>query len=258
MSDPAADAQAHSGKPFRPAFIIVILITTLLTACLLALGTWQVKRLFWKLDLIERVEARAHGEPVDAPSVAQWSEIGDAGDYEYRRVRVSGHFLNQQEVQVYTVSDLGPGYWAMTPLQRDDGSIMIVNRGFVPTEKRDPATRTEGAVEGNITIVGLMRAPETGGLFLRTNDPGNGRWYSRDIAQIAATAGLPNVAPFYVDADATPNPGGLPIGGKTMLVFPNSHLSYAITWFILAAMTVAAGWYVSRNLNAPKPDVEDT
>jgi surfeit locus 1 family protein len=203
------------------------------------------------------VEARAYGEPVNAPSAMEWSTIGDAGDYEYSRVRLSGTFINADEVQVYTVSDLGPGYWVMTPLKRDDGSVVIVNRGFVPTDKRDPATRAEGQVQGNTTVIGLMRAPETGGLFLRTNDPANGKWYSRDISKIAETARLSNVAPFYVDADATPNPGGMPIGGKTMLKFPNSHLSYAITWFILAAMTVAAGWYVVRNLNAPKRKHED-
>lgn len=257
MSDPAAETQAHSGKTFRPAFIIVILITAILTACLLALGTWQVNRLYWKLALIERVEARAYGEPVDAPTVAQWSSIGTPADYEYRRVRLSGTFIHADEVQVYTVSDLGPGYWVMTPLKRDDGSIVIINRGFVPTDKRNPSTRVESHVERDRTVVGLMRAPETGGLFLRTNDPANGRWYSRDIATIAETAGLANTAPFYVDADAAPNPGGLPIGGKTMLRFPNSHLSYAITWFVLAAMTVAAGWYVLRNLNAPKRKHED-
>lgn len=257
MSDPAADTQAHSGRIFRPAFIIVILITAILTTCLLALGTWQVNRLSWKLALIERVETRAHAEPVDAPFVAQWPSIGDAADYEYRRVRLSGTFLHADEVQVYTVSDLGPGYWVMTPMKRDDGSIVIVNRGFVPTDKRDPSTRPEGDTEGNTTVIGLMRVPETGGLFLRTNDPVNGKWYSRDIAMIAETAGLANTAPFYVDADATPNPGGLPIGGKTMLRFPNSHLSYAITWYILAAMTIAAGWYVLRNLNAPKRMHED-
>jgi surfeit locus 1 family protein len=239
-------------RRLRPATIVVILLTTVLTACLLALGTWQVKRLYWKLDLIAQVEARAHAEPVEAPGAGEWSTLSDPSTYEYRRVRLSGTYLHQKEAQVYTVTDLGPGYWVLTPLQRHDGSIVMVNRGFVPTDKRDPTSRPEGEIQSRADIVGLMRAPETGGLFLRTNDPANDRWYSRNIQQIAEARALTTVAPFYVDADATPNPGGLPVGGKTMLVFPNSHLSYAITWYILAMMMVAAGWFVARNLNAPK------
>ena len=244
-------------RRLRPATVVVILLTTVLTACLLALGTWQVKRLYWKLDLIAQVEARAHAEPVDAPGTSEWASLYYQSSYEYRRVRLSGTYLHQKEAQVYTVTDLGAGYWVLTPLQRDDGSIVIVNRGFVPTDKRDPSSRAEGEIEGRADIVGLMRAPETGGLFLRTNDPSNDRWYSRNIQQIAEARALKTVAPFYVDADATPNPGGLPVGGKTMLVFPNSHLSYAITWYILAVMMVAAGWFVARNLNAPKSTNRD-
>lgn len=246
------DMQTTPTKGIRPAAIVVIITTVILTGILLALGTWQVKRLSWKLDLIAQVEQRAHAEPVEAPPVSQWASLQDPSTYEYRRVRLTGTFQHQNEVQVYTVSDQGPGYWVLTPLQREDGSLVLINRGFVPTDKREPATREEGEVPGTVSVVGLMRAPETGGLFLRANDPQNNRWYSRNVGQIAEVKGLANIAPFYVDADATPNPGGLPIGGKTMLTFPNNHLSYAITWYILAAMTVAAGWYVTRNLNAPK------
>jgi surfeit locus 1 family protein len=250
MTDPSKIPPRN--RRIRPAAIVVLFLTVVLTGFLLALGTWQVQRLSWKLGLIERVEARAHATPADAPAAAEWPTLADPAEYEYRRVKLSGTFLNNKEIQVYTVSDLGPGYWVMTPLARDDGSNVIVNRGFVPSDKRDPSSRREGEPTGPVEIVGLMRAPETGGLFLRTNDPANGRWYSRNIPQISLASGLSGVAPFYVDADATPNPGGLPVGGKTMLTFPNSHLSYAITWYILAAMVVAAGWYVLRNLNAPK------
>lgn len=249
--------ETTSRKGIRPAAIVVIFMTVVLTGCLLALGTWQVNRLAWKRELIANVEERAHAAPVEAPVASEWPKLTDPSQYEYRRVHLSGTFRHQDEVQVYTVSDLGPGYWVLTPLQRDDGSAVIVNRGFVPTDKREPSARPQGEVEGRVDVTGLMRAPETGGLFLRTNDPQNNRWYSRNIAQIAETKQIVNAAPFYVDADATPNPGGFPIGGKTMLTFPNNHLSYAVTWYILAGMVVAAGWYVTRNLNAPKTASKD-
>ena len=248
--------EASARKGIRPAAIAVMVMTIILTGCLLALGTWQVNRLVWKRDLVARVEERAHAAPVEAPTVSEWPALTDPTQYEYRRVKITGTFRHQDEVQVYTVTDLGPGYWVLTPLERQDGTRVIINRGFVPTDKRAPETRADGEVAGTVEIVGLMRAPETGGLFLRTNDPQNDRWYSRNIAQITDVKKIENAAPFYIDADATANPGGFPVGGKTMLSFPNNHLSYAITWYILAGMVAAAGWYVIRNLNAPKAKVE--
>lgn len=250
------DEKTSPPKGIRPAAIAVMVMTVILTGCLLALGTWQVNRLVWKRDLVARVEERAHAVAVEAPSIIAWPEMTDPAQYEYRRVKITGTFRHDDEVQVYTVTDLGPGYWVLTPLERQDGTRVIINRGFVPGDKRDPATRAQGEVGGAVEIIGLLRAPETGGLFLRTNDPQNDRWYSRNIAQIADARKIENAAPFYIDADATANPGGLPIGGKTMLTFPNNHLSYAITWYILAGMVVAAGWYVMRNLNAPKNHAE--
>ena len=244
--------EASARKGIRPAAIAVMVMTVILTGCLLALGTWQVNRLAWKKDLVARVEERAHASPVEAPAASEWPALTDPAQYEYRRVKITGTFRHQDEVQVYTVTDLGPGYWVLTPLERQDGTRVIINRGFVPTDKRAPETRPEGEMAGTVEIVGLMRAPETGGLFLRTNDPQNDRWYSRNIAQITTAKKIDNAAPFYIDADAKANPGGFPVGGKTMLTFPNNHLSYAITWYILAGMVVAAGWYVMRNLNAPK------
>ncbi|MBD8686192.1 MULTISPECIES: SURF1 family protein [unclassified Rhizobium] len=246
--------EASARKGIRPAAVAVMVMTIILTGCLLALGTWQVNRLSWKRDLVARVEERAHASPVEVPAASDWPALTDPAQYEYRRVKITGTFRHQDEVQVYTVTDLGPGYWVLTPLERQDRTRVIINRGFVPTDKRDPATRPQGEVEGAVEIVGLMRAPETGGLFLRTNDPQNDRWYSRNIAQITDAKKIENAAPFYIDADATANPGSLPVGGKTMLTFPNNHLSYAITWYILAGMVVAAGWYVMRNLNAPKDE----
>ncbi len=136
----------------------------------------------------------------------------------------------------------------VTPLRREDGSLVLVNRGFVPGSRKDPATRQEGQVSGPVEVVGLLRLTEPGGAFLRANDPGRDRWYSRDVAAIAAAKGLPDTAPYFVDADAAPNPGGLPIGGLTVVAFPNNHLVYAITWYGLALML--AGFGLSRLLLA--------
>lgn len=207
---------------------------TVVFVTLVGLGTWQVQRRAWKLDLIARTDARVHAPPVEAPGPASWAAIGPQDAY--RHVRLSGQFLNDRETLVQAVTDDGAGFWVLTPLRRPDGTLVLVNRGFVPGSRKDPATREAGQLSGPVQVTGLLRLTEPGGAFLRANDPAAERWYSRDVAAIAAARGLADVAPYFVDADATPNPGGLPIGGLTVVSFPNNHLVYAITWYGLAAM----------------------
>ena len=144
------------------------------------------------------------------------------------------------------VTGLGGGFWVLTPLRRADGSLVLVNRGFVPGDRRDPATREAGQVAGEATVTGLLRLTEPKGAFLRSNAPKDDRWYSRDVAAIAAARDLTGVAPYFVDADATPNPGGLPVGGLTVIAFPNNHLVYAITWYGMALMLAGAVVYLLR------------
>ncbi len=111
-------------------------------AGLVALGVWQLHRRIWKLDLIARVEQRVHAPPIAAPGPADWSAITGAKD-EYLRVRVAGRFLNDRETLVQALTDLGEGFWVLTPLRTDQGFIVLVNRGFVPPDWRVATTHNE-------------------------------------------------------------------------------------------------------------------
>lgn len=211
-------------SPLMP--VILTAIGLALIAGFISLGVWQLHRRVWKLDLIATVNARLDAPPVAAPPTAGSADV-------YRRVTVRGTFRNDRETFVQAVTERGPGYWVMTPLVGPRFTI-LVNRGYVPAEKRADHDRPAGPV----TVTGLVRVSEPGGGFLRSNDPAADRWYSRDVAAIAAAKGLGPVAPYFIDADATPNPGGYPVGGLTVVSFRNSHLSYALTWFGLAILTV--------------------
>lgn len=211
----------------------------------LALGIWQVERRAWKHDLIARVDARIHQDPVAAPGPDAWSRITRDGD-EYRRVALAGRFLNDRETLVRATTDLGAGYWVVTPFADDRGFTVLVNRGFVPPERKDPASRAAGQIETDTRVTGLMRITEPGGGFLRENDPAAEAWYSRDVAAIARARGLAEVAPYFVDAAETA-PGGYPVGGLTKVSFPDSHLVYALTWFTLALMSAAGAVSLLRS-----------
>ena len=228
----------------RPRGLLPVAVLLFVVFC--ALGTWQVQRRAWKLDLIERVESRVHAAAVPAPGRAHWETV-DAAHDEYRHVQVEGRYLDAAATFVQAVTALGPGYWVVTPLQTADGSVVLVNRGYVPSEARPRVTPGGGPVR----VTGLLRLTEPGGGFLRHNDPAGNRWYSRDVAAIATARGLRGVAPYFIDAQDTAGPlpdaaasaaGVPPVAGLTVVTFHNSHLVYAITWYTLALMVAGAAW----------------
>ncbi|WP_460273577.1 SURF1 family protein [Celeribacter sp. ULVN23_4] len=224
--------------------VLVTIIAAIGIAGFMSLGIWQVKRLHWKLDLIERVDARVHAAPVPAPGPTLWSAITREKD-EYTRVTLTGTFLNDEEVLIYTPSDYGPGDWVLTPLELSDGSIVMINRGVVPQEQAMAGDFSR--IDGETTVTGLLRISEhKGWLFSQDNDPENGNWYRRDIESITEAKGYDQAAPYFVDQDLT-DPTGWPRGGKTVVQFRNSHLSYAITWFALAALVLGGYGLFLRN-----------
>lgn len=205
----------------------------LVIAGLLALGTWQVQRRAWKLDLIARVDARLHAAPEPAPFGKALTK-----DDEYRRVTATGRFLPGKDALVQASTVRGPGWWVMTPLATARGTL-LVNRGYVP-ERKVPAVPA-----GIVTVTGLLRLTEPGGGFLRSNDPTADRWYSRDVSALARRNRMPTQG-YFIDAQAGPERPGQPIGGLTVVTFTNNHLAYAITWYTLALMTAAAFLYWVR------------
>lgn len=208
-----------------------------------SLGNWQVERRVWKLDLIQRAETRAHAAPVAAPGPAEWPAI-TARSHEYLHVKASGRFLHQDVTFVQANTAVGTGFWALVPLQAPDGTLTIVNRGFVHGKDAyvpQPDTPVE--------LSGLLRISEPGGMRLRKNEPEHERWFSRDVAAITKVRRLPEnkVAPYFIDADYNPAAGAdEPVGGLTIISFYNHHLVYAVTWYTLALMVAGATAYLLR------------
>lgn len=225
-------------------------------AVLLGLGTWQLQRLHWKNGLIAQIEARVHASPV--PLTDALAGLGRGDDLEYTRVAVTGRWVPGIERYLWAPASSGPGWHVYAPLKTAAGLVVLVNRGFVPDARRDPATRPEPAEAGEVSLIGLLRMPEAKHMFTPDNDVERNIWYSRDISGMAQSmAGSVGaaIAPFAIDAEAgaTQSPG--PQGGVTRLELPNSHLQYAVTWYGLAATLV--GVYVAFVWSRLQRDRED-
>ena len=233
---------------FRPLFWPT-LFTVPVVLLFLALGSWQIQRLFWKRDLIAQREAAVAAAPVAAPRSQE-----DARGMEFHHVTDEGVFLHDKEIFLGATSEGGrQGYQVLTPLLEPSGRVVFVNRGFIPAELKDPAKRAAGQPAGSVRVQGFLRLPpaEKPAWFLPGNRSDLNYWFWVDLPAMSAADKLDNVAPFYIDADASPNPGGWPKGGVTRLSLPNDHLQYAITWFSLAvALLVIYFLYHRRNAGA--------
>jgi surfeit locus 1 family protein len=234
MSSGAAPA------PRRLSWLVALLGLVAL-AILIGLGTWQVQRLHWKEGLLATIEARTHAAP---RSLAEIEALYRAtGNVDYMPVVMSGVFHHDGERHFLATWQGQSGFFVYTPLELADGRIVFVNRGFVPYDNKAASSRLQGQVPGEVTVTGLARDPLAGkpSWVVPNNDPDKNVFYWKDREGMARSAGLrtsAEILPFFVDADATPNPGGLPIGGVTLIDMPNNHLQYAVTWYGLAAALV--------------------
>lgn len=238
MTTAATESEARKGGK---AFAFALGLAVFATLLGLALTVWQFQRLAWKTELIARIEARTSAAPVPLPPATEWATL-QSSDYEYRNVTVSGTWVPQADSRALALTERGTGFWVMTPLRLAGGEIVYVNRGFVPQEMKDGFDVRPEAV----TITGLMRVSEPGGLTLRANDPAKGRWYSRDVTAMASVAGLAAPAPFFIDRAADTNRDALPVGGMTRVSFPNNHLLYAIQFLALALVSAGGAVLLVR------------
>jgi surfeit locus 1 family protein len=249
LSTPSPISASAPPKPPRSSWkLIGFFIPALIVfAALIGLGTWQLQRKAWKEELIATLNERLAAAPVALPAPATWPAL-NRDDTEYRRVAFTGTFDDSKEALVYAAASAfrpdvsGPGYWVFTPARLTDGSVVIVNRGFVPQDLANPSTRPAGHLSGPIEITGTLRWPDARSWFAPSDDPSHNLWFLRDPAAIAAAKGLNKdskpVAPFYVEQESPVPPGGFPQPGRLKVRLRNEHLQYVVTWYGLALVLV--------------------
>jgi surfeit locus 1 family protein len=217
------------------------LITLFMLAVLLGLGTWQVERLHWKQNLIATIKERMNQAPVDVTSLAP-----NADDADYRHATALGFFQHDKEMYLASISLKGEGgYHVLTPMRLANGNHLLVDRGWVPYDRKSPFTRRASQTFGPVMIRGILRRPAHHWMQ-PDNHPAQNEWYAIDLPAMARAANVPEFLSFVLEADAAPNPGGYPVGGQTRIDLPNNHFGYVVTWYALAVALIViyglSGW----------------
>jgi surfeit locus 1 family protein len=204
---------------------------------LLYLGVWQVQRHYWKADLLEKLQTRSESTPVMLTPemiVPGASLEKTLQDLEFQRVLIKGQLLHDKELYLLNRSLNGnPGLHVLTPLRRSGGDVVMIDRGWAPFEKRDPKTRLQGQLKGEVTVEGILRLMKGRSSFTLDNEPMKNTWFFWDAAEMAEATGLDSLPKYYVMAAKDPAAGVFPVGSQWRLDVRNNHIEYAITWLSL-------------------------
>jgi len=219
---------------FRPLPGLTI-ATLVALAMAVGLGTWQLQRRAEKHAMLSQIEAR---KVMAAVAVELLLPVGDYAIF--RPATATGTFLHKDEAYVSeartNTGPTRPGVRVMTPFRLTGGDIILVDRGWVPLEARDPATRTNGQVEGVVTIEGSLRRSAPGSTFTPPPDIKARTWFKRNAPDIAAGLGLQLRSPLVFEATSRSADGPEPL--PTAVNIPDNHLNYALTWFSLGIVLV--------------------
>jgi len=231
-----APAQLISTKRKHNKLGLTILALIPITA--FVLGSWQVQRLDWKTKLIAKFEDRLVRPPLPLPPRIDPTVIDE---FDYRRVRATGRFRHDREMLVGPrMNDGKDGYFVITPLERDGGSTILVNRGWISKEQRFQQDRDPAALpQGEVTVSGLLREPWEKNMFTPNNVPEQGKFYFPDVVQMARYSGS---EPIWIEETMTPSlleayhreAKGIPIGRAPEVNLRNNHVQYIVTWYVIS------------------------
>ncbi len=219
---------------FRKPQLIPLLFIITSTIVLIWFGIWQVQRLQWKNALIKQIEQIQILPPLEALP-------DDLNGLEYRKVILTGVFKYENALHMIGRQHGNfPGYFIVTPFElKDDGRIILINRGFSPLEK-------ESKPEGLQTIGGVIRPTREKRFFAPENFPEKNVWFYENIPAMSQTTGL-SLSPLVVEQVGKEKKGEFPIVGDGKINLQNDHLGYAITWFSTAVIgLIMFGFYYRK------------
>ena len=190
------------------------------TACLLYLGKWQIDRLYWKLDVLKKIDQKIAAAPVPLPAEPSESV------HKYLSVEISGQFLQESIRVLASKKRYGAGY-RIIHVFRTNGRRLLVDLGFVGLE-----TDYDVDLINDISIVGNLHWPDEVDNFTPEPDLENNIWFARNVERVASALQTEPILIILKDSTLKDqNIKPMPIDTTHI---PNDHLQYAITWFSLA------------------------
>ena len=201
----------------KTSFTIFVFFSIILFC---SLGTWQIYRLQWKVDLINEINNGLNSEPVF---------YSNTNIKNYQKVKFSGIFDFEKQVYLYSLNNKGkPGYDIITPLKINSNEILLINRGWIQKDRK--GNKNINKVKSN-SYEGILKKITKPNPFKPDNDFENNIWYSLKLTDLEDFTGykLSNFVLFLQN-----NQNNLVENKIVSPDLPNNHLKYALTWYSVA------------------------
>ena len=197
----------------------------------IALGTWQIVRLNWKLELLNKIDVSLNKEPVDLMSIP----LDD-----YLKIKTTGVIDFDKQIYLYSLNEKGaPGFNVVNPITINNKNFLL-NRGWIPFDKKNTK---EIDIFNDKIILGTLKKQINASRFKPANDIKNNYWFTLDRNDVFKYTNK-NFSPFIIYLN---NNLELPKPKIITVNIPNSHKKYAITWFSLALSIFFFYLYVRKN-----------
>ncbi len=185
-----------------------------------SLGTWQLYRLQWKLDLINEIKKGLDSEPVF---------FSKNNITNYQKVKFNGSFIFDKQIYLYSLNERGvPGYDIITPIKTNSNDILLVNRGWIEKNFKNNK-KINKIISKNFT--GIIKKITKPNIFKPDNDIKNNIWYSLKVDDLEFYTGY-KLDKFVLYLQNNQNQL---ISNKILTPdLPNNHLKYALTWYSVA------------------------
>ena len=186
-----------------------------------ALGTWQLYRLQWKMELISEITFGLNSTPI---------KYSNSIKKNYQRVISDGFYNFKDQIYLYSLNEKGkPGFDVITPFETIGKEIVLVNRGWIPNELKE--LPKINSIKGSTKVTGLLRKIYKANIFKPDNDINNNIWFSVNLNDLEKFTGkkFSNFIIYLEDPDVK-----IPLPRKITVDVPNNHLKYAITWYSIA------------------------
>ena len=220
-------------KLFFKPLLWPTVFTVISLSILISLGTWQIKRLIWKQNLINFYLNQFENKVINLNQENYLNE-----EMQFRQIVAKGKFLNKSEIQITGKTYEGnAGFHVITPFEMENGQIILANRGWVSEKYKLPDARKFSLIDKIVTIKGIVRLPQKKGYFVPINNPKKNFWITIKPDEIKKYLKINKenfITSFYIDLLRDGKKIVLPIAVKPQVNLRNQHLSYAITWYSLS------------------------
>ena len=197
----------------------------------IVLGSWQLVRLNWKLEILNKIDLSLKKEPVNL--IVKRHE-------DYLKIKTSGVIDFNKQIYLYSLNEKGvPGFNVINPIIVDNKNFLL-NRGWIPFDKKNSQ---EINIFDDKIILGTLKKQTKASKFKPENDIKNNYWFSLDRNDIFKYTNK-NFSPYIIYLN---NNLELPRPKIITVNIPNSHKKYAITWFSLALSIFFFYLYVRKN-----------